>query len=324
MMKRDLLFPVCAAMALSLATTTNAQAIKYDEMCEASGAVALDAERFLVVSDDMDEALIYRRGEPKPVGRVPLGKVSDLEEATWIGDKIFVTTGHSVAKGPPPDDKAKRRKLLALNVGTDGALTLTGKAYVNLRADVQALVTGVLPSQPVDEGASSLANFEGLSAPEDGAFLLVGLRAPVTESGMAVVVRIDRPFMLVSLPQPDGVSSNEGRVFELNLGGRGVRGMARRPDGEGYLIIGGSELDGSEPPSALFTWVPGSDPVPLDAPGLDAINPEAAFYWPDGTLTILGDNGGMPQPDGKTPCSDDADDAATTGPRWFPALDFPA
>ncbi len=310
-----------AALSLSAVPAAEAQTTRYDGMCEASGAVALDETRFLAVSDDMEEALVYRRGEPEPVARVALGAVADLEDATWVGDTIFLVTGHSVAAGPPPDDKKKRRKLLALQVGPDGLPVLAGKAYPGLRADVQALVAGVLPALPVDAGDSSLANIEGLSATEEGA-LLVGLRAPVTAAGHAVIVRIDRPFALVGLPQPDTAVRSAKAAEALDLGGRGVRGMDRRPGG-GYLIIAGSVPDGGIPPSALFTWAPGSDPVPLDVSGLDAINPEAAFYWPDGTLTVLGDNGGVARSDGTASCSDDEDDAATTGPRWFPALDVP-
>lgn len=310
-----------AALSLSTVSAAAAQTTRYDGMCEASGAVALDDRRFLAVSDDMDEALVYRRGEPEPVARVSLGAVGDLEDATWVGDTIFLVTGHSVTAGPPPDDKKKRKKLLALKVAADGIPVLVGNAYPDLRADVQALVGGVLPTEPFDAGDASLANIEGLSGTEDGS-LLVGLRAPVTDAGHAVIVRIDRPFALVGLPQADTAVPEAEAAVALDLGGRGVRGMDRRPGG-GYLIIAGSVPDGGVPPSALFTWIPGSDPVPIDVPGLDAINPEAAFYWPDGTLTVLGDNGGVPRSDGTAPCSDDGDDAATTGPRWFPALDVP-
>lgn len=76
-------------------------AMTYRGACDASAAVALDADHFVVASDEDNTLRVYRRGRPEPVGEVPLAafldsgnKESDLEAAAAVGKRIYWIASH--------------------------------------------------------------------------------------------------------------------------------------------------------------------------------------------------------------------------------------
>ncbi len=278
-----------------------AEPFRYEGLCEASAAVALDDTRFAVASDDLEVLTLYERGKAAPVATVPLDDVTDIEAAARIGDTIFWLTSHSLNKDG--DDKKKRKQLFATTVAPDGTVATRGAVSRSLRETVAARLG-------MDEAALAKAfNIEGLAATPDGA-LLAGLRAPLTGDGEALVVRIDDPSALVGLPPPADAAVTGGApaiaaVSTLDLGGRGVRSLERV--GERYLIVAGSVEDGGEPP-ALYWWDGAEAVTPGPDVSLAGLTPEALFAWSDGTVQILGDNG-------------DACDEKDKKPKWFPSID---
>lgn len=281
------------------ATPAAAEPFRYEGVCEASAAVALDDTRFVVASDDLDRLTIYERGKASPTPSVTLGDVTDIEAAARIGDTIFWLTSHSLTANKGKD-KPERKLLFATVVGPDGALRLEGTAFPDLRERLRVLLS-------LDSKAFARElNIEGLAATPSGD-LLVGLRGPLRSDGKALVVRIDHPFALVGLPPPAQATDAPAvaDVSALDLGGRGVRSLERV--GERYLIVAGSVDDGGKPPAALYWW-DGSEAV---TPGPDValadLTPEAVFAWSDGTLQILGDNGRK--------CKE------TDDVRWFPSIE---
>lgn len=280
-----------------------AEPFRYEGMCEASAAVALDDARFVVASDDLEVLTVYERGKAAPVATVPLADVTDLEAASRIGDTIFWLTSHSLNKDG--EDKKKRKQLFATTVAPDGAVATRGTVSRSLRETVAAQLG-------LDEAALSTAfNIEGLAATPDGA-LLAGLRAPLTGDGKAQVVRIDDPFTLVGLSSPADGNTAAARaapaiaaVSILDLGGRGVRSLERV--GERYLIVAGSVEDGGKAP-ALYWWEGAGAVTPGPDVSLVGLTPEALFAWSDGTVQILGDNG-------------NACDEKDKKPKWFPSID---
>ena len=275
--------------------------VRYEGLCEASAAVALDDTRFAVASDDLEVLTVYERGKAAPVATVPLDDVTDIEAAARIGDTIFWLTSHSLNKDG--EDKKKRKQLFATTVAPDGAVATRGAVSRTVRETIAARLGG-------DEAALAKAfNIEGLAATPDGA-LLAGLRAPLTDDGKALIVRIDDPFALVGLSPPaDAAVAGDApaiaAVSTLDLGGRGVRSLDRV--GERYLIVAGSVEDGGKPPAALFWWDGAGAVTPGPAVSLAGLTPEALFAWSDGTVQILGDNGDT--------CSEKGDD------RWFPSVE---
>ncbi|UPT97727.1 hypothetical protein J4G48_0006405 [Bradyrhizobium barranii subsp. apii] len=91
---------ILAALAFLLfGSPTNAQnAISYRGICDASAAVPLDQDHFIVADDEHNTLQIYRRDLPDPVSTVPVwqflgtdeDKESDLEGSAVVGSR---TTG---------------------------------------------------------------------------------------------------------------------------------------------------------------------------------------------------------------------------------------
>lgn len=77
----------------------------YWHMCDASAAVALDNERFVVADDEGNVLRVFKRGEPEPLSEHNLTKFldakkgeSDLEGAARVGDRIYWISSHGVNK----------------------------------------------------------------------------------------------------------------------------------------------------------------------------------------------------------------------------------
>ena len=77
--------------------------VEYSGMCDASAAVALDKDIFIVASDEDNILRIYRRGEPAATQSIPLDAFlevdpdhaeADLEGATRIGGTIYWISSH--------------------------------------------------------------------------------------------------------------------------------------------------------------------------------------------------------------------------------------
>ena len=113
------------AMAASgvAADPSAASTTVYRGICDASAAVAIDADRFVVANDDKNILMAYRVGQPKGEEALDLrdylkDKNSDLEGAARIGDRIFWIASHGrKANG---EFKPERRRFFATFV-TGGA-----------------------------------------------------------------------------------------------------------------------------------------------------------------------------------------------------------
>jgi hypothetical protein len=301
-MRSDLKSALLAAAAAAAvwAMPAAAEPFRYEGVCEASAAVALDDTHFVVASDDLEHLTVYERGKASPGASVELDDVTDIEAAARIGDTIFWLTSHSLTdkKGK---DKPERKLLFATVVAPDGSLRLQGTEFRDLRERLRVLLS-------LDSAAfARTLNIEGLAATPSGD-LLVGLRSPLRSDDRALIVRIADPFALVGLPPPPPAADAQpvADVSALDLGKRGVRSLERI--GERYLIVAGSVEDGGKPPAALFWWDGAQGIEPGPDVSLTGLTPEALFAWGDGTLQILGDNGGN---------CDETDEK----PKWFPSVE---
>lgn len=301
-----------AAGLLLLAAVAQAQT-RYEGLCDASAAVALDARHFVVADDEHNRLTVYRRGEPKAVREIAVGdflkadKESDLEGAARVGQRIYWIGSH--ARNSAGKRREDRQRFFATTI--DGATVKpVGQPYLALLADLLAAPS--LAGLPMADAAQRPAeakdgfNIEGLAAAPDGS-LLIGLRNPVP-SGRALLVPLLNPADLVEGRGP----AKFGTPLRLDLGGRGVRDIERV--GQGYLIVAGPT--GDDGSFALYRWSGQAQqppvPLPLD---LGSLRPEALFAWPDGQLTLLSDDGGVNL--GKQACKD-----ADPSHRGFRSLDL--
>ncbi|NEK35623.1 DUF3616 domain-containing protein [Rhizobium leguminosarum] len=289
------------AINLALATSPAMAAIfEYEGVCEASAAVKLDDDHFVVASDETETLTVYRRNEKRPVSTLPLADVTDIEAAARIGDTIFWLTSHSLNKDG--EDKPKRKLLLATQIDPDGhTLRLVGE-YRQLRARIaEALGTDEALLMPN-------LNIEGLAA-TPGGDLLIGLRGPLAAENKAQVIRLKNPLIPSTLPAAAETSPDEEipPVSGLFLDGLGIRSLEKIGTGEhAYLIVAGSVADGGPQPK-LYWWNGKHDLQPHTAVDLQGMVPEALFAWNEEEFQVLGDNGGA--------CSDESDNR-----RWFPSL----
>ncbi|WP_457353014.1 DUF3616 domain-containing protein [Roseateles sp. P5_D6] len=301
-----------AALLLCAVGAAAAQT-RYEGLCDASAAVALDARHFVVADDEHNRLTIYRRGEAKSVGGIDLDKFlkadkeADLEGAAQVGRRIYWIASH--ARNSAGKVREDRLRFFATEIrGT--TVEPVGQPYTGLLADL--LAAPALAPLKLSDAAGRAAeaeggfNIEGLAAAPDGS-LLIGLRNPIPQ-GRALVIPLLNPAELVAAKGP----ARFGSAIRLDLGGRGVRSIERV--GSGYLIAAGPPADVGS--FALFRWSGKATDVPTPVKAeLGTLRPEALFAWPDGLLTLLSDDGGVMV--GKKACKD-----ADKSKRAFRALDL--
>ena len=296
-------------MALGLVVTAVAAGppagavISYKGLCNASAAVAIDGDRFLV-ADDEDKPTtflrLYRSGQPDgplsdlllPNDALELDPSEDLEVdiegAARIGDRVYWIGSHSANK----EGKARpnRRRLFATKVTTAGAevrVEVVNHPYKHLIRDLDEdnrySGFGLKEAGHLAPKAAGGLSIEGLAATPDGD-LLIGFRNPVP-GGKALIARLKNPKGVTN-----GKPAEFGAPIRLDLNGLGVRSMEWAAAINAYLIVGGLPGEGSG--SRLFRWSgdPGQGPEPVPGVDLTSLNPEA-LYVEDRTASVLSDDG---------------------------------
>lgn len=270
--------------------------VAYRGPCDASAAVALDAQHFIVGNDESDVLVTYRFGETENAGRLDVGRFlgtrpqeeSDIEGAAAIGKRVYWITSHG--RDSRGNVQSSRQRLFATDIvaGTPPQVTPVGTPYRDLLRD---LVEAPALAQWNLRTAATLAaeangglNIEGLAATPDGR-LLVGFRSPL-RAGRALVVPIDNPAEVV-----EGQRAKLGAPIELDLGVRGIRSLELV--GSTYYIVAGPT--GDEGTFALYRWSgrAGDSPEPIAA-DLGTLRPEALFAIPGtASIELASDDGGI-------------------------------
>jgi hypothetical protein len=276
--------------------------VEYSGMCDASAAVALDKDIFIVASDEDNILRIYHRGEPAATQSIPLDAFlevdpnhpeADLEGATRIGDTIYWISSHGQNKDGK--ERPNRHRLFATTVAIEGGkikITPSGNPYRNLRSDL--IAAPQLAKFKLDAAAARALeskdgfNLEGLAAAPDGR-LMVGFRNPL-KKGKALIVAIDNPQEVIK-----GRQAQIGAAAELDLDHRGIRSIEWDEARNRYLIVAGPYNDDGT--FALYAWSGKPGDAAAKVPGIDfgKLNPEAMFFEPgDPTRAqILSDDGGL-------------------------------
>jgi Protein of unknown function (DUF3616) len=239
----------------------------YRGMCDASTAVPLDQEHF-IVADDED-------------------KESDLEGAAVVGSRIYWISSHGTNKKGKVQDR--RRRLFATDIvsGSPPTVTPVGRSYNMLVDDLSThpalqkyKLAKAAKLPPKSPGGLSI---EGLASTPGGG-LLIGFRNPVPK-GKALIIPLENPDAVVR-----GARASLGKPMEVELHGQGIRSLER--DGDSYLIVAGEV--GSGGLSKLYRWSgrEEEDPKPIEGIDFSGFNPEALFLVPNRPeLQILSDDG---------------------------------
>jgi hypothetical protein len=266
---------------------------------DASGAVAISSNLFLVADDEDNSLRLYSndRGGP-PIKEFDCntflevrGKSleTDLEAAARIGDRAFWIGSHGRNKNGK--ERPNRRRLFATDLSFAGGevmVTPVGKPYKGLLDDLirdarfeQFHFAAAARLMPKEAGA---LNIEGLSATPEG-HLLIGFRDPIPQ-GKALLIPLLNPNEVV-----EGKTALFDPAIELDLGGLGIRDIAYF---EGTYIISAGPYDGGGP-FRFYRWAgAGTQPEQILVEDLGDYHPEAIIIYPDKGLRemqILSDDG---------------------------------
>ena len=287
---------LAAAPAGAPAAAHTLSAFRYVGLCDASAAVALDTDRFVVADDERNTLAIYRTGRNEAIEQIDLSrfldtkadKESDIEGAARVGQRIFWISSHGRnAKG---EAQERRQRFFATDIAGAGQPSLrpVGSAYSKLLND---LIRAPSLSAFDLHRAAKLApeapgglNIEGLAATPNGT-LLIGFRSPL-HLGRALLVLLLNPADLLR-----GVPAQFGVPIELDLGGRGIRSIERA--GARYVIVAGPTADNGR--FALFEWSGRAldPPVVVAGPDFGDAHPEALLAFANtGQMYSLSDDGG--------------------------------
>lgn len=225
----------------------------YQGMCDASAAVAVGQDMFVVANDEDNVLRVFRRDrggqavasfDLSPFLRPdPKNPETDIEGATWLAGRIFWITSHGC------NDNGKRRpsrqRLFATEVKRSGdkiAIQGVGQPYSRLLDDLiehpELARYGFAPASrraPKNRGA---LNIEALAATPDGA-LYIGFRNPIPD-GKAILVPLANPLQVIK-----GERAQLGQPIELDLNGLGVRSIEFAKALDQYVILAGPHAQGS-------------------------------------------------------------------------------
>lgn len=276
MRQRDFL-PCLCVLACAASVSATAAPVVYHGLCDASAAVMLDKDRF-VVADDEDNVLriysIAASGKPVRVDLAPLlggKKEADIEGAARIGDRIYWIASHGASKDG--EERPARRRFFATDVanGADGVVVhAAGKASKEI---TQLLTNDIGQAYGLEAKArnppesSEGLSIEGLAVRPDGS-VLIGFRNPIPH-GRALVVPLKNPSQLVA---ESPTAPDFGTPIEIDLGGLGIRSMELVPGKSEYIIVAGAAGKGK---FALYRWREGLQPVRLHVDVPPGFRPEA-------------------------------------------------
>jgi hypothetical protein len=286
-------------LAVPVQSAELSPAVIYYGMCDASAAVAVGTNFFIVANDEDNFLRIYRRHPgDRPYSTVDLTRFlsvrgkspeTDVEGAAHVGNRIYWITSHG--RNARGKDAPDRHRFFATDVvATPEKVELipVGRPYAHLlldfAQDARLRKYGLIPASrlaPKDKGG---LNIEGLTSMPDGS-LLLGFRNPVP-AGKALLLPLLNPAALIA-----GEPARLGDPIELDLGGLGVRSLGY--ENGRYLIIAGPT--GGKGVFRLYSWTgPGATPAVIEGVNFTGVNPEGlTFEAADGRREyfVLSDDG---------------------------------
>jgi hypothetical protein len=264
-------------------------------MCDASGAVALGAERFAIADDEDNVLRVYDAQHPGgPLYAIDVSaalglagkhrtREADIEAATRMGEYALWITSHGLSSHGK--HHAARFRFFATSAPSEGVgLAPVGETYEALLDDMVA--TPALAPFALDLAAQQPPkspgglNIEGLTERADGQGAYIGFRNP-RPGGRALLVTLRNPLQVVQ-----GARAEFGEPELLDLGGFGIRAISRYP-GDGYLISAGSYAADSGGGPTLYRWPGPGKPVQRLPVDLRDFNAEALVIFPEQPRRVL-------------------------------------
>ena len=276
-------------------------------ICDASAAVALSEDCFVVANDEDNILKVYHTEDSGEMIRGIEGRdlnnafdnnpehaEVDIEAAAKLGKTTYWITSHGA------DSKGKKRKERHQFFGTTikvkkekTAFKQTGQSYTKLlkdmlkdkRLDLYDLKTAsTLP--PKEKGG---LNIEGLTVAPNKT-LLIGFRNPIPDQ-KALILPLKNPKALL---KDSKVRAKFGKALLLDLDGLGIRSIEYWESYNRYIIIAGA-YNGSDA-FRLYEWsgISEEKPTLLEVLGMpEGFRPESVLFYPafPDRLHLLSDDG---------------------------------
>jgi len=318
----------------------------YRGASDASAAVALGDDLFVVADDENNILRVYRTGTEAPVYSYDMSGFlgieedhpeADIEGATKAGRRVYWITSH----GRNKDGKTRpnRYRFFATEIENNAGRIEIRPVGKPCRTLVRAML-GVRKLRDLGLGAAAglgsldlskkelknLApkkaglNIEGLCASPDGRTVYIGFRNPrpidkSTRRGRALVVPLNNAARVID----DGAAPIFGEPILWDLDDLGVRSMEYSAVAKAYFIIAGS-FDGS-PEFALYRWSGKVNERPELVRQMSRSNfgPEALVPFENSKrLLLLSDDGTLPvRVSGASQCMDGELNSDGTCPNKF-------
>lgn len=212
---------------------------------EPSAIQQLPDGRFLVVEDEQEHMLSLVTFEAD--GRVtttaltaslmqtfsPFWKLDDLEGlAADRAGFVYGITSHS--RGSDGDEKKSRERLVRFRV--EGQRVVDPKVVGGLKQALTARHPVLAAAAELREvKANGGLNIEGLEVSPDQQRLLIGFRSPLRD-GRALIASVENLSAVFTADEAPRIAP---ALIELDLGGRGIRGLSHVPALDAYLVIAG-------------------------------------------------------------------------------------
>ncbi len=255
---------------------------------DASAAVALSKDMFVIADDENNVLRVYKINEPfKPVhsydltGFLEAGQEhpeADIEGATRIGNRIYWITSHGRNKDGKIRPSRYRFFAVTFKIQKEHiTIRPVGKPYKKLvhelvkapnmallgleratRLNVKLKKEERVKLAPKRDGL----NIEGLCASQDGRTIYIGLRNPQTFNRKtlrqnAIVVPLTNPAEVIE----KGAEPVFGEPVLWDLAGLGIRSMEYSDFHKGYFIVAGPT--GGESKFVLYRWSGKKDDQPM-------------------------------------------------------------
>ncbi|MGZ8143725.1 MAG: DUF3616 domain-containing protein [Methylosarcina sp.] len=293
--------------------------LQHQGICDASGAVALDEQHFVVANDEDNILKVYRSDKSGgPVSGIsgrdindyfdnnPKRKEVDIEGAAQLDGIIYWITSHGRNKEGKP--RPERHQFFGNGLSIENgnkSFKQIGHSYTRLFEDMvkdprlrryQLEAAAKLP--PKEKGG---LNIEGLAATPKKE-ILIGFRNPLSQD-KAILLVLTNPKELLEKKDAHAIF---GEPMELDLNGLGIRSLGYWKSQNRFLIAAGA-YDGSDHFS-LYEWsgLENENPELIEVSGWPAdFRPESVLFYPNrnNQFQLLSDDGSLERIEG-TPCKD--------------------
>ena len=301
------------------------ETLVYRGMSDASAAVAIGVDSFIVADDENNILRVYKNstgGLPESsydmtdfLDIEPEYPEADIEGATTVGDRIWLITSH----GRNKDGKLRpnRYRFFATAIKIEGSkvhIVPFGKPCKTLIHSLVETPTGRRLGldkatrfdklnltkkerenlAPKEQGL----NIEGLCASADGKIIYIGFRNPLisdkrTGRRSAIVIPLNNPQAVIE----KGQTPIFGEPLLWELDGLGIRSMEYSPFHKTYFIVAG--LSDERPGFALYSWSGEKNVQPTFVQQLSSkqsdFSPEALVVFKNSNkILLLSDDGTLP------------------------------